>query len=136
MTIVTLGLDLGKNWIHMVGFEGDGSIVLRRRVRWHQLPALTANMPACLIGMEACSGAHHLARALQAQGHTTRLMPPQYVKPFVKANKNDYRDAEANAEAVRRPTMRFVPVKNEAQLDPTDHPPCAAAAGGPAHGTD
>lgn len=117
MTIVTLGLDLGKNWIHMVGFDGDGGIVLRRRVRRHQLPALTANMPACLIGMEACSGAHHLARALQAQGHTARLMPPQYVKPFVKANKNDYRDAEANAEAVRRPTMRFVPVKNESQLD-------------------
>lgn len=117
MTIVTLGLDLGKNWIHMVGFDGDGSIELRRRVRRHQLPALTANMSACMIGMEACSGAHHLARALQAQGHTARLMPPQYVKPFVKANKNDYRDAEANAEAVRRPTMRFVPVKTEAQLD-------------------
>jgi hypothetical protein len=136
MTIETLGLDLGKNWIHMVGFDGEGSIVLRRRVRRHQLPALTANMPACMIGMEACSGAHHLARALEAQGHEPRLMPPQYVKPFVKANKNDYRDAEANAEAVRRPTMRFVPVKNEAQLDPTDHPPCAAAAGGPAYGTD
>ena len=117
MTIVTLGLDLGKNWIHMVGFDGDGGIVLRRRVRRHQLPALTANMPACMIGMEACSGAHHLGRALEAQGHEARLMPPQYVKPFVKANKNDYRDAEANAEAVRRPTMRFVPVKNESQLD-------------------
>ena len=117
MTIETLGLDLGKNWIHMVGFDGDGGIVLRRRVRRHQLPALTANMPACLIGMEACSGAHHLARALEAQGHEPRLMPPQYVKPFVKANKNDDRDAEANAEAVRRPTMRFVPVKTESQLD-------------------
>jgi transposase len=117
MTIVTLGLDLGKNWIHMVGFDGKGSIALRRRVRRSQLLGLTANMPRCLIGMEACSGAHHLARALEGQGHEARLMPPQYVKPFVKANKNDYRDAEANAEAVQRPTMRFVPVKTEGQLD-------------------
>lgn len=117
MTIVTLGLDLGKNWIHMVGFDGDGHIVLRRRLKRDRLLAQSANMPACVIGMEACSGAHHLARSLQAQRHTPRLMPPQYVKPFVKANKNDYRDAEANAEAVGRPTMRFVPVKTEAQLD-------------------
>lgn len=117
MTVVTLGLDLGKNWIHIVGFDGGGRIVLRRRVKRDRLLAQTANMPACVIGMEACSGAHHLARSLQAQGHTPRLMPPQYVKPFVKANKNDYRDAEANAEAVQRPTMRFVPVKTEAQLD-------------------
>src|SRR5918994_2119490 len=117
MTIVTLGLDLGKNWIHMVGFDSQGNIVLSRRVRRRQLVTLTANMPACLIGMEACSGAHHLGRALEAQGHTVRLMPPQYVKPFVKANKNDYRDAEANAEAVQRPTMRFVPLKSAAQLD-------------------
>jgi transposase len=117
MTVVTLGLDLGKNWIHMVGFDGDGHIVLRRRLKRDRLLAQSANMPACVIGMEACSGAHHLARSLQAQRHTPRLMPPQYVKPFVKANKNDYRDAEANAEAVGRPTMRFVPVKTEAQLD-------------------
>jgi transposase len=117
MAIVTLGLDLGKNWVHLVGFDQDGGIVLRRRVRRRQLLGVTVNMPGCLIGMEACSGAHHVARALEAQGHEARLMPPQYVKPFVKANKNDYRDAEANAEAVRRPTMRFVPVKTEAQLD-------------------
>ena len=105
MTIVTLGLDLGKNWVHMVGFDGEGRIELHRRIRRQQLLVLTSNMPACLIGMEACSGAHHLGRALEVQGHTARLMPPQYVKPFVKANKNDYRDAEANAEAVQRPTM-------------------------------
>jgi transposase len=117
MTIVTLGLDLGKNWIHMVGLDEDGRIVLRRRVRRDRLPAQTANMAGCLIGMEACCGAHHLGRALEAQGHTARLMPPQYVKPFVKSNKNDYRDAEACAEAVQRPTMRFVPLKSEAQLD-------------------
>ena len=117
MTIVTLGLDLGKNWVHMVGFDGNGRIALHRRVRRSQVLALTANMPACLIGMEACAGAHHLGRALEAQGHEARLMPPQYVKPFVKANKNDYRDAEANAEAVQRPTMRFVPLKTTEQLD-------------------
>lgn len=117
MGIVTLGLDPGKNWVHMVGFDSDGRIVLRRRLRRGQLLALTANMPPCLIGMEACSGAHHLGRALQAQGHEARLMPPQYVKPFVKANKNDYRDAEANAEAVERPTMRFVALKAPEQLD-------------------
>lgn len=117
MTIVTLGLDLGKNWIHMVGFDEAGRIALRRRVRRDRLLAHTANQPACLIGMEACCGAHHLGRALAAQGHSVRLMPPHYVKPFVKSNKNDDRDAEANAEAVLRPTMRFVPVKSEAQLD-------------------
>ncbi|MDX1555602.1 MAG: IS110 family transposase [Xanthomonadales bacterium] len=117
MAIVTLGLDLGKNWIHMVGLDETGRIVLRRRVKRSRLLAQTGNMPACLIGMEACCGAHYLGRALEAQGHRVRLMPPQYVKPFVKTNKNDYRDAEANAEAVQRPTMRFVPLKSEAQLD-------------------
>lgn len=117
MAIVTVGLDLGKNWIHIVGLDGEGRIVLRRRVRRDRLLAVTANVPACVIGMEACSGSHHLARLLTAQGHAARLMPPQYVKPFVKSNKNDYRDAEANAEAVERPTMRFVPIKEQAQLD-------------------
>ena len=117
MTIVTLGLDLGKNWIHMVGLDESGRIILRRRARRNRLLAQTANMPACLVGLEACCGAHHLGRALEAQGHRVRLMPPQYVKPFVKSNKNDYRDAEACAEAVQRPTMRFVPLKIEGQLD-------------------
>jgi len=100
MTIVTLGLDLGKNWIHMVGLDAEGRIVLHRRVRRERLLAQTVNLSACLIGMEACCGAHHLGRALEAQGHTVRLMPPQYVKPFVKSNKNDYRDAEATAERI------------------------------------
>lgn len=117
MTIVTLGLDLGKTWVHMVGLDEGGRIVLRRRVRRSRLLGQTVNMPACLIGLEACCGAHHLGRALDAQGHAVRLMPPQYVKPFVKSNKNDYRDAEANAEAVQRPTMRFVALKSEAQLE-------------------
>jgi transposase len=117
MTMVTLGLDLGKNWIHMVGLDEDGRIVLRRRVGRDRLLAQTGNMASCLIGVEACCGAHHLGRSLEAQGHTVRLMPPHYVKPYVKSNKNDYRDAEATAEAVQRPTMRFVPLKTEAQLD-------------------
>lgn len=117
MTIATLGLDLGKNWIHMVGLDDGGRIALRRRVRRDRLLAQTGNMPACVVGMEACCGAHHLGRALEAQGHTARLMPPQFVKPFVKSNKNDYRDAEASAEAVQRPTMRFVPLKDASQLD-------------------
>ena len=86
MTIVTLGLDLGKNWVHMVGLDADGRIVLRRRVRRDWLLVETVDMPPCLIGMEACCGAHHLGRALAALGHTARLMPPpQYVKPFVKS---------------------------------------------------
>ncbi len=117
MQIVTLGLDLGKNYVHMIGLDSAGRIALRRRVRRGRLVAMLANMPTCLIGMEACSGAQHLGRVLEAQGHTARLMPPQYVKPFVKANKNDTRDAEANAEAVQRPTLRLVPIKSETQLD-------------------
>jgi transposase len=111
MTMVTLGLDLGKNWIHMVGLDANGRIVLRRRVRRDRLLAQTGNMPASRIGMEACCGAHQLGRALEAQDHAVRLIPPQYVKPFVKTNKNDYRDAEATAEAVQRPTMRFVSLR-------------------------
>ena len=78
---------------------------------------MTAKMPKCPIGMEACSGSHHLARELVHQGHDARLIPAQYVKPFVKAQKNDERDAEAICEAVQRPTMRFVPIKTEDQLD-------------------
>lgn len=117
MGIVTLGLDLGKTCVHMVGFDDEGRIVLRRRVRRQGLLVETVNLPPCLIGMEACGGAHHLGHALEAQGHSVRLMPPQYVKPFVKSNKNDYRDAEAVCEAVVRPTMRFVPLKSQDQLD-------------------
>jgi transposase len=90
---------------------------MKKRFSRKQLITFTANIPSCLIGMEACSGAHFLARLLRAQGHDVKLMPAEYVRPFVKSNKNDYIDAEAIAEAVQRPTMRFVPIKNEAQLD-------------------
>jgi transposase len=91
--------------------------MLRKKLSRKQLLTFTATRTPLLIGMEACAGAHYLARALQEQGHDARLMPAQYVKPYVKTNKNDYLDAEAIAEAVQRPTMRFVPVKNDAQLD-------------------
>ena len=115
MTIVTLGLDLGKNWIHVVGLDAEGRIVLRRRVGRDRLLKQTVNMPSCLIGMEACCGAHHLGRALAAQGHTVRLMPPQYVKPFVLGGKNDANDAAAICAAVRRSDMHWVGIKSAEQ---------------------
>ena len=115
--IATIGIDLGKNSFHVVGFDRRGAVVLRQKRSRHQLESSLANMEACLIGMEACAGAHHLGRKLQAMGHQVGLMPAQYVKPFLKGHKNDYRDAEAIAEAVQRPTMRFVPLKSPEQLD-------------------
>lgn len=117
MALSTLGIDLGKTTFHVVGLDEGGRPALRRRLSRTQLLQFVANLPPCLIGMEACCGAHHIGRALASHGHDVRLMPPQYVKPFVKTNKNDYLDAEAIAEAVQRPTMRFVPIKTEDQLD-------------------
>lgn len=116
-TITTIGIDLGKNTFHLIGFDKRGAIVLRRRLSRGQLERWFANLPPCLIGMEACAGAHHIGRQLAALGHDVRLIPAKYVKPFLKENKNDYRDAEAIAEAVQRPTMRFVPLKSADQLD-------------------
>jgi transposase len=117
MEIHAIGIDLGKTLFHLVGVDASGSVVVRKRCSRTQLPAYTANVRAQWIGMEACSGAHFLGRALAQQGHDVRLMPAQYVKPYVKTNKSDYIDAEAIAEAVQRPTMRFVPIKTEEQLD-------------------
>jgi transposase len=117
MTVTTLGIDLAKYSFHIVGQNDAGVIVTTKKLSKTQLLAMTAKMPKCLIGMEACSGSHHLARELVRQGHDARLIPAQYVKPFVKAHKNDERDAEAICEAVQRPTMRFVPIKTEDQLD-------------------
>lgn len=113
----TIGIDIGKNTFHLIGFDAQGSIVVRQKLTRGQLERRLVNMPSCLIGMEACAGAHHVGRQLTALGHDVRLMPAKYVKPFVKGNKNDYRDAEAIGEAVGRPTMRFVPLKSAAQLD-------------------
>jgi transposase len=117
MKIFALGIDLGKTVFHLVGVDSSGQVVVRKRCSRTQLLAFTANLQVQLIGMEACSGAHFLGRALRAQGHEVRLMPAQYVKPYVQTNKSDYIDAEAIAEAVQRPRMRFVPIKTEEQLD-------------------
>src|SRR4051812_43696534 len=116
-TITTVGIDLGKNTFHLIGMDARGRIVLRRKITRGQLLPCLANVPVCLIGMEACAGAHHVGRQLAALGHDVHLLPAQYVKPFLKGHKNDYRDAEAIAEAAQRPTMRPVPLKSAEQLD-------------------
>lgn len=117
MEIHTIGIDLGKMVFHFVGLNPRGEVVVRKKCSRNQLLRYTANLRVSLIGMEACGGAHFLGRALREQGHDVRLMPAQYVKPYVKTNKNDYIDAEAIAEAVGRPSMRFVPIKTDDQLD-------------------
>src|SRR6516162_9660419 len=117
MEIRTIGIDLGKTVFHLVGVDALGRVVVRKKCSRTQLLRFTSNLRECLIGMEACGGSHFLGRALREQGHDVRLMPAQYVKPFVKTNKNDYIDAEAIAEAVTRSSMRFVPIKSDNQLD-------------------
>src|SRR5579862_2538954 len=117
MQIAVPGIDLGKNSCSVVGLDHTGAVVKRRRMRPRSIPTFTRTMPACVVAMEACCGAHYLGRLLKAQGHRVRLMSPEYVRPYVKAQKNDDRDAEAIAEAATRPTMRFVTLKSEEQLD-------------------
>ena len=117
MDIAVLGIDLGKNSCSLVGLDGSGKVILRRRMQRKTILTLAAKLSPCIVAMEACCGAHHLGRLLAAQGHTIRLMSPEYVRPYVKAQKNDDRDAEAIAEAATRPTMRFVVLKSEEQLD-------------------
>jgi transposase len=115
--IAVAGIDIGKNSFHVIGLDKRGAIVLRQKWSRGQVEARFANMPACLIGMEACVGAHHLSRKLKDLGHDARLMPAKYVRPYSKGQKNDFRDGEAIAEAVQRPTMRFVATKTVEQLD-------------------
>jgi len=115
--VAVVGIDIGKNSFHIVGQDGRGEIVLQQKWSRSQVEARFANMSPCLIGMEACVGAHHLSRRLRALGHDTRLMPAKYVRPYSKGQKNDFRDAEAIAEAVQRPTMKFVATKTADQLD-------------------
>ncbi len=115
--VTTIGIDIGKNTFHLVGFDQRGAIVLQQKVSRSQLEHRVANIPRCLIGMEACSGSHHIGRQLAEIGHDVRLIPAQYVKPFLKGHKNEYRDAEAIAEAVQRPTMHFVTIKTPEQMD-------------------
>lgn len=112
MKLTTVGIDLAKNVFQIHGVDERGKVVLRKQLKRGQVTAFFANLTPCLIGMEACGSAHHWARELERLGHTVRLMAPQFVKPYVKTNKNDAADAEAICEAVARPNMRFVPVKN------------------------
>jgi transposase len=113
--VTTIGLDLAKRVFQVHGADGEGRPVLRKKFRRAKLIPFFADLPPCLVGMEACASAHHWARELQALGHEVRLIPPQYVRPFVKTNKNDAADAEAICEAVTRPTMRFAAVKSAEQ---------------------
>jgi transposase len=115
--VSTIAIDLGKNSFHLVGLDQRGAIVLQLKCSRVQLERRLANIPSCLVGMEACSGAHFIGRQLAALGHDVRLIPAQYVKPFLKGHKNDYRDAKAIAEAVQRPTMHFVAIKTPEQMD-------------------
>jgi transposase len=117
MSIAVLGIDLGKNVCSLVGFDATGAVVLRRRAKRETLIGMADKLPRCVVAMEACCGAHHLGRIFAARGHDVRLMSPEYVRPYVKAQKNDDRDAEGIAEAATRPTMRFVELKTQDQLD-------------------
>ena len=117
MDIVIVGIDLGKNSCSLAGLDAAGRVVLRRRMRRTSLESFVTSLGRCIVAMEACCGAHHLGRMFAARGHEVRLMSPEYVRPYVKAQKNDDLDAEAIAEAATRPTMRFVEVKSQAQSD-------------------
>jgi len=117
MDIVVLGIDLGKNSCSVVGLNAAGQVVLRRRLKREAVAGFAQQWSGCVVAMEACCGAHHLGRLLSAQGHEVRLMTPEYVRPYVKAQKNDGRDAEAIAEAATQLTMRFVGIKSQVQSD-------------------
>ncbi len=115
--ITVLGIDLAKQSFQLHGVNAGGEVVLKKKLNRKQLSAFMANLPVCLIGLEACGGAHHWVRVFTEMGHTVRMMAPQFVKPYVKSNKNDAVDAEAICEAVQRPNMRFVPAKSIEQQD-------------------
>ena len=115
MKLTTIGIDLAKNVFQVHGVDAHGKVSLKKQLKRGQVAAFFANLPPCLIGMEACGSAHYWARKLQALGHTVKLMAPQFVKPYVKTNKHDAADAEAICEAVLRPNMRFVPIKEVEQ---------------------
>src|SRR5229473_2185446 len=117
MDIRTLGIDLAKNLFHVHGVDGQGRTIVQRQFRRRQLLPFVARLQPCLVAMEACGSAHYWAREIAQRGHQVRLMSPRFVRPYVKSNKNDARDAEAICEAVGRPSMRFVAVKSQAQQD-------------------
>jgi transposase len=111
MRVATIGLDLAKYVFQVHGIDDAGTVVVRKRLKRSEVAAFFAGLQPCLVGMEACSTSHHWAREIASFGHTVRLMPPAYVKPYVKRGKNDAADAEAICEAATRPNMRFVAVK-------------------------
>jgi transposase len=115
--ISVLGVDLGKNVCSVVGLDVSGAVIMRRRMKRETLVTLAEKLPPCIVAMEACCGAHYLGRIFAAHSHDVRLMSPEYVRPYIKAQKNDDRDAEGIAEAATRPTMRFVELKSQDQLD-------------------
>jgi transposase len=115
MKTTTIGIDLAKNVLQVHGADANGKPAIRKQLKRREVMAFFANMEPCLIGMEACGSSHHWARQLQSLGHEVKLISPQFVKPYVKTNKSDVADAEAICEAVSRPTMRFVPIKNVEQ---------------------
>ena len=115
--ITVVGIDLGKTWIELCGQDAAGKVRLSGKYRPEKFKEVMANLPPCLVGLEACGRAHHWARVLQGYGHEVKLMAPQFVKPYVQSNKSDRADAQAVCEAVQRPTMRFVGVKTTAQQD-------------------
>ena len=114
-TITTIGLDIAKSVFQVHGVDADGNVVVRRQLKRRYVLTFFQKLPPCLVGIEACASSHYWSRELQALGHTVRLMPPAYVKPYVKRHKNDAADAEAICEAVTRPSMRFVPTKTPEQ---------------------
>jgi transposase len=115
--VTTLGIDMGKNTLHVIGLDTRGGIVLREKVSRGRITSRLANLPPCLIGIEAGMATHYVARELAALGHHVKQVPPTYAKPFRQGHKNDFRDPHAVAEAVQRPTTRFVPAKTNEQLD-------------------
>lgn len=117
MEISVLGIDLGKTVCSVAGLDGAGAVIFRKRIQRFRLLDFLAKLPVCVVAMEACGGAHHIGRFCLEKGHEPRLMSPLYVRPYVKVHKNDDRDAEAIAEAATRPTMSFVAIKSEEQLD-------------------
>ena len=112
MNITTIGIDLAKSVFQLHGIDSYGKVLIKKQIKRAQMAEYFVNLKPCLIGMEACGSAHHWARKLEGFGHTVKLMPPQYVKPYVKTNRNDAADAEAICEAVTRPNMNFVPIKS------------------------
>ena len=133
MKLHVVGIDLGKTVFHLVGLDSTGRAVIRKRCSRAQLLAFTANLQVQLIGMEACSGAHFLGRALREQGHEVRLMPAQYVKPYVQTNKSDYLDAEAIAEAGATAEDAFRADQDGGAVGPASTASCARTLGDASH---